>query len=342
MKKKKNRKLKKEVIYFLFFLILIIPIIFFIHTFFNNSSSSNTSNNNSSNTSIILTETEQKLQELSYSEEEIELVEKYVSDENISYILTSSYSKDDIISFINETYYIDEYLSKYLAYQKENPSYSYSEIVTRINTHLDDEFYTNTEKTDTTLGKFVILNKHYYSDSTYPSETLVKVDASYNLYNTSFYLQEECYEAFLKMYEDAQEAGYGFKINSAYRSYEKQIKIYQGWVDQDGKDLADTYSARAGYSEHQTGYAFDIRDYPFTNDDYSKTKSFTWVSQNAYKYGFILRFPEGKEYITGYQYESWHYRYCGIECSTYIHKTSITFEEYYEYFIRFHNPKNLS
>ena len=109
----------------------------------------------------------------------------------------------------------------------------------------------------------------------------------------------------------------------------------------DGVALADTYSARAGFSEHQTGYAFDVRDYPFTNDDYSKTKSFTWVSENAYKYGFIIRFPKDKEYTTGYQYEPWHYRYCGIECATYIHDNDITFEEYYEYFIKYNNPRNL-
>jgi D-alanyl-D-alanine carboxypeptidase len=65
------------------------------------------------------------------------------------------------------------------------------------------------------------------------------------------------------------------------------------------------------------------------------------MQENAHKYGFFLRFPKGKEEITGYQYESWHYRYCGIECATYIHDTKITFEEYYEYFIRYHNPRNI-
>ena len=143
------------------------------------------------------------------------------------------------------------------------------------------------------------------------------------------------------MYNDAKEAGYGFKINSAYRSYEKQETLYNNYVAKDGEEQADTYSARPGYSEHQTGYAFDIRDYPYTNEDYSQTKSFTWVSENAYKYGFILRFPEDTEHITGYQYESWHYRYCGIDCSTYIHNHNITYEEYYEYFIKYKNPRNL-
>ncbi len=279
---------------------------------------------------------------LNYSKDDIALIEKYnISDENIKYLIDNKIDSKLAMNIIKEKYYIDDYLKKYLDYYEKNKDLSFSEIITRINTHLDDEFYTNTEKTDDTLGKFVILNKHYYSDENYKGLNLIDVDSEYNLYNTSFKLSKECYEAFLKMYNDAKEQGYAFKINSAYRSYEKQIKIYQGWVNKDGVKLADTYSARAGFSEHQTGYAFDVRDYPFTNDDYSKTKSFTWVSENAYKYGFIIRFPKDKEYITGYQYEPWHYRYCGIECATYIHNNNITFEEYYEYFIKYNNPRNL-
>lgn len=279
---------------------------------------------------------------LNYSKDDIALIEKYnISDENIKYLIYNKIDSKLAMNIIKEKYYIDDYLKKYLDYYEKNKDLSFSEIITRINTHLDDEFYTNTEKTDDTLGKFVILNKHYYSDENYKGLNLIDIDSEYNLYNTSFKLSKECYEAFLKMYNDAKEQGYAFKINSAYRSYEKQIKIYQGWVNKDGVKQADTYSARAGFSEHQTGYAFDVRDYPFTNDDYSKTKSFTWVSENAYKYGFIIRFPKDKEYITGYQYEPWHYRYCGIECATYIHDNNITFEEYYEYFIKYNNPRNL-
>lgn len=279
---------------------------------------------------------------MDYTEEQITKIKKYVSESNINYLINNNISPNVAINIINETYYIDEYLEKYLTYYNKNKNLSYKEIVTRINTHIDNEFYTNTEKTDTTLGKFVILNKFYNADGTYKGKDLITVDSSYNLYGNSFKLSKECYEAFQKMYNDAKDAGYAFKVNSAYRSYESQVNIYQGWVNKDGQKLADTYSARAGYSEHQTGYAFDVRDYPKTNDDYSKTKSFTWVSQNAYKYGFIIRFPKGKEYITGYQYEPWHYRYCGIECSTYIYNHNITFEEYYEYFIKFKNPRNLS
>jgi len=284
---------------------------------------------------------EQKFKDLNYSNEDLKILKSDVSQENKNYLLENNIEKDLAMGFINEKYYIDDYLKKYLTYYEKNQNLNKNEIVTRINTHLDDEFYNNTEKANDTLGKFVILNKHYYSDNNYKGKDLVDVSNKYHIWGYNFQLSKECYEAFLKMYEDAKNAGFAFKINSAYRSYETQIKIYQGWVNQDGQKLADTYSARAGHSEHQTGYAFDVRDYPYTTDDYGKTASFTWVSKNAYKYGFIIRFPENKEYITGYQYEPWHYRYCGLECAKYIHDNDITFEEYYEYFIKYQNPRNL-
>ena len=338
MKKKKIKK-KVKILLVIFLIIFVVGSITIVKQLKQNKSNQSAQKYT---TKIDKKNKKSPITTLNYSKDDIALIEKYnISDENIKYLIDNKIDSKLAMNIIKEKYYIDDYLKKYLDYYEKNKDLSFSEIITRINTHLDDEFYTNTEKTDDTLGKFVILNKHYYSDENYKGLNLIDIDSEYNLYNTSFKLSKECYEAFLKMYNDAKEQGYAFKINSAYRSYEKQIKIYQGWVNKDGVKQADTYSARAGFSEHQTGYAFDVRDYPFTNDDYSKTKSFTWVSENAYKYGFIIRFPKDKEYITGYQYEPWHYRYCGIECATYIHDNNITFEEYYEYFIKYNNPRNL-
>lgn len=282
------------------------------------------------------------LRELNFSDEDITKIKQYVSEDNITYIINNELDNNTVMSFINETYYIDDYLEKYLNYYNNNNNVSYKEIVTIINTHIDSEFYTNSIDTDTSLGKYVILNKYYHADGTYKGENLVIVDKQYSLYNIDMQLSKECFDAFLKMYNAAKEVGLEFKINSAYRSFEKQVNIYNGWVSKDGQSLADTYSARAGYSEHQTGFAFDVRDYPKTTDYFQNTEEFTWLKDNAHKYGFIIRFPEGKEYITGYQYEPWHYRYCGIDCATYIYNNNITFEEYYEYFIKYNNPKNLS
>ena len=329
MAKKKKRKLKVKNLLILIFLIIAIAGIIFLLTKKDKKSNE--------------TEQEKPSINLNYSDKNLATIKKDLSKENIQYLIDNKIDEETAMSIINETYYIDDYLVKYLNYQKEHPNTDTKEIVTIINTHINDKFYTNTIKTDTSKGKFVLLNKYYYADENYHAEDLMEIDSIYSLYGNTYKMElsKECFEAFLKMYNDAKEAGYGFKINSAYRSYEKQNTLYNRYVASDGKEEADTYSARPGHSEHQTGYAFDVRDYPYTNEDYSKTKSFKWVSENAYKYGFILRFPKDKEYITGYQYESWHYRYCGIECSTYIHNHDITFEEYYEYFIRYNNPRNL-
>ena len=329
MKKRKRRLKKKVYVFLIFFLLTIGGIIYILSKPDNKEEKVKPDNKPKIN--------------LNYSEDNLKVLEKDVSKNNIDYLINNKVDEQTAMPIINETYYIDDYLTKYLDYQKGHQDKQPKEIITIINTHINDEFYTNTMKTDTSLGKFVILNKYYYADNSYHAPDLIEIDSEYSLYGSTYKIElsKECFEAFLKMYTDAKEAGYGFKINSAYRSYDKQETIYNRYVKSDGQAKADTYSARPGYSEHQTGYAFDVRDFPYTNEDYSKTKSFTWVSENAYKYGFIIRFPKDKEYITGYQYESWHYRYCGLECSTYIHNHDITFEEYYEYFIKYNNPRNL-
>ena len=106
------------------------------------------------------------------------------------------------------------------------------------------------------------------------------------------------------------------------------MNLYDNYVATDGKEAADTYSARAGYSEHQTGLAVDIYNKVLPYTSFEETEEFTWMQENAYKYGFILRFPKDKTNITGYQYESWHYRYVGKEVAKEIHENNLTLEEY--------------
>lgn len=115
-------------------------------------------------------------------------------------------------------------------------------------------------------------------------------------------------------------------VCSGFRSYTVQKSLYNSYVRRDGAKAADRYSARPGYSEHQTGLAFDINyaDYRFKNTSEAK-----WLAANAYKYGFILRYPEGKESITGYMYEPWHYRYVGVESAKKIFDSGLTLEEYF-------------
>jgi D-alanyl-D-alanine carboxypeptidase len=135
----------------------------------------------------------------------------------------------------------------------------------------------------------------------------------------------EVIESFNQMQEDASAEGLDIYIASGYRSYYYQQNVYNNYCQTDPSEVVDTYSARAGYSEHQSGYAFDLNS---IDDSFADTAEGQWVAENCYKYGFIVRFPEGKEDITGYQYESWHLRYVGVDVATYIYENNLCLEEY--------------
>ena len=139
----------------------------------------------------------------------------------------------------------------------------------------------------------------------------------------------EARSAFEKLCGDAKEQGYTVRAMSAYRPYNYQVTLYQNYVDKDGQEAADTYSARPGFSEHQTGLVVDVDDASYSYTSFHKSPSFKWMQDNAHKYGFIMRYPEDKVDITGYSYESWHYRYVGVNIATKIHDEKITFDEYY-------------
>lgn len=121
---------------------------------------------------------------------------------------------------------------------------------------------------------------------------------------------------------------------STYRSFERQQEIYARYVGNDGQEAADRYSARPGYSEHQTGLAFDIgeenAEQHFARESFGETAAGKWVAEHAHTYGFILRYPKGKEKITGYMYEPWHFRYIGKEKAQAVYVSGLTLEEYLE------------
>ena len=138
-------------------------------------------------------------------------------------------------------------------------------------------------------------------------------------------LTKETKAAFLEMQAAAAKEGKSLSIKSGYRSYETQQTLYNNYVARDGKAAADRYSARPGHSEHQTGLAIDINR---ASDAFTKTPEAKWLAENCWKYGFIIRYPEGKESITGYKYESWHVRYLGKELAKAVYESGLTLEEY--------------
>lgn len=139
-------------------------------------------------------------------------------------------------------------------------------------------------------------------------------------------LLPECEEAFAVMKRDAAAKGLNIYVSSGFRSFASQKSIYNRYVSRDGRALADTYSARPGHSEHQTGLAIDLNT---ITQSFGKTKEGRWVAEHCHEYGFILRYPEGKSHITGYCFEPWHLRYVGVETATKIAQSGLCLEEYY-------------
>lgn len=228
-------------------------------------------------------------------------------------------------------YYNKEYKERYTAYQKEFPNISFEDVVTRVNIGLDKPYYTNTKKTPYQNKDYILVNKYIYMESDYIPENLEDLDTSYS--RSGMKLVKSAKDSLEKMIESAKNDGYTIRVMSSYRSYNYQVNLYNRYVNTDGKEAADTYSARPGFSEHQTGLCVDIDDSKINYTNFEKSESFKWMQENAHLYGFILRYPEDKTEITGYTYESWHYRYVGKEIATYIKKHNITFDEYYVKFI---------
>lgn len=164
----------------------------------------------------------------------------------------------------------------------------------------------------TFINGILIVNKTYSLPSDYaPVNATLTADTS-NAFNT--------------MKADASKLGLNLYVSSGYRSYEYQKNLYQRYVNADGQAKADTYSARAGHSEHQTGLCFDLNT---ISDSFASTKEGIWVAENCHKYGFIIRYPKGKNSITGYKYEPWHLRYVGVELATLLYNNNLTIEEYF-------------
>lgn len=174
----------------------------------------------------------------------------------------------------------------------------------------------------TYVDGILIVNKTYSLPATYKAPNSQEYEYCVNC------LTKETIDSFNEMKADSQSIGLNLYISSGYRSYTYQEKLYNNYVSQDGKEQADTYSARPGHSEHQTGLAFDLNT---IDDSFANTPEGQWVKDNCYKYGFIIRYPKGKEKETGYQYESWHLRYVGKDLALKLYNNGnwITLEEHF-------------
>ncbi len=283
--------------------------------------------------------------QLGYKESEVKLLLDKLNDEEEKIILDYDYN-EFIPQFVKCKYFmfknLDSYLSQVITKEDDffkyhgTEGYDYDYIVALTNVRAINNFYENTIATDLSKDYSMLVNKFYYLPSTYAPDDLVSIGWDYRLGgpNDYKYARKEVVDAFLNMWGDAKSEGIYLLVDSAYREYERQESVYKDYENQKGTKYADSIAARPGYSEHQTGLSLDIYSKEcMSASSFKDSKTYAWLIANAHKYGFILRYPEGKDKITGYKYESWHYRYLGVELATKVYNEGITYDEYYAFYL---------
>lgn len=180
-----------------------------------------------------------------------------------------------------------------------------------------------------------LVNKKYALPDHYAPNDLSRPNVQFSFGNLDIdksYLRKEAAEALERMFLEANISGIELQAVSGYRSFDRQVVIFNAEVNRVGKDLAVLAVANPGNSEHQTGLAMDISSKSANlglTEDFGATKEGKWLAENAHQFGFILRYPKGKETITGYQYEPWHFRYIGERAAPIVFEKCLTLEEYF-------------
>lgn len=261
----------------------------------------------------------------SYIKKILELIEN--KKNNINYQLIN-----ELLKHQYETYFNPELLLRYLKYTENNPHILLERAIINVNIGLDYPFLTNINIINNPHDLLVLCNKYNkLPDGFAPYELIHMPDGYYDKSDyKDYYLVKEVNDTFIRMANDAKAEGLKMRAVSTYRTWDYQKGLFNKSVEKNGQAHADKYSARSGHSEHETGLAIDINS---VKTIFENSKEFAWLQQNAHKYGFILRYPKGKEHITGYAYEPWHYRYVGIDVATEIYNKQITFEEYHAVYL---------
>lgn len=201
-------------------------------------------------------------------------------------------------------------------------------VVRLVNTGADKQSYIDDVPADLSKDYLVLVNKKNGLGK-YEPDDLVTLSDEYNT-GSAPKLRKVAAEAFVRMADAARADGIELKNVSGYRSYDVQDGLYKMYVERDGEWEADTYSSHPGYSEHQAGLATDIN---WVDTDFESTPAYAWLQEHAAEYGFIMRYPKNMAYVTGFDYEPWHYRYVGPEVAQAVVNEGITYDEYYAYYI---------
>ena len=268
-----------------------------------------------------------RIYKLGYSIEDARALIAVLNDEQTDSLIARQRYDSIAIPIIHAHYFIADNFDRYLAlYQTDKNSTPLDNIIALVNIGADGE--QPDVPCDTTQGCLMLVNGRHYLDESYKPEQLASFSKEYCYEDQK--AQSVVVEAFIAMQEACkQQTGAQLMVNSAYRSYQDQIRTY--------KRNPKGYAARAGSSEHQTGFAIDVtsRQHPMRGP-FEPSQEGVWMREHCHEYGFILRYPEKQSRIFGFAYEPWHLRYVGKEVARRIHDEDITFDEYYAYYIKPH------
>lgn len=247
------------------------------------------------------------------------------------YMFHTDYHKviQEVLDVCRSSNFYPEKFQRYIHYHQTMPAYTMQEVLFRVNLGLDVPFYENVTTIEQPYELLVLVNKYHQLPADFVQYNLVPMSREYAA-GSQYLLAGVAYENYVQMADAAKKDGLSMRVVSAYRTEDYQRNLYNNKVRTTGKINADRYSARPGHSEHQTGLAVDINS---TKGTFQYTAEFRWLQEHAHEYGYILRYPKDKEWITGYAYEPWHYRYVGADAAKIIYEEGITYEEYYAKYV---------
>lgn len=272
-----------------------------------------------------------QMKALEYTDEQIWAVLKTADVDDIRYLIEKEYRYFDIQPFMKVKGFSLKNMEKYKEVYAKVNNYNYAVLVTTypfiISTNKVDRTYTIQNPTEI----LNLVKKGFQFPASYEPKDLVKPDMPISPKCEGPLLRKEAANALIEMYKDASNLGYELVINSAYRSYDAQKKVYDEYFAKYDEVTAASLVAIPGASEHQTGLGVDLTSQSVIKGErlvFGDTIEYKWCKDNSYKYGFILRFEENKADITGIAKEPWHFRYVGKEAAKKIYENKWTFEEY--------------
>lgn len=268
-----------------------------------------------------------KLLKKGYSNSDINIIFAHGDDNSVDRFI-----KRDKVKYLEEFFSVsyaklDNY-DRYVKYADETGEDEETTVLL-VNLDIDKEDYNDS----TLISDFsfeMLVNKHHYLSSEFEPDDLITIDKKYAA-EDGLLCNKMAFDAYKKMSNQAEKDGYHIVINSAYRSYQDQEELINLYLNSYGQSYVDKYVAKPGFSEHQTGLAFDIGSRNVSI--FSNSSEFSWMQDHAHEYGFIYRFSKKGESITQFRNEPWHYRYVGKKAAVYIHDNNMTLEEYWAMFL---------